>query len=74
MFISFRVRWERTVSVVANVLNCDLAVSEFELQSLCYAHFRTNTLGKDMNYFSPYSYGLKKETLLFISKDCFGIR
>ena len=35
--------------VEANVLDCDIGVSEFELQSHYYVHFRTNTLGKGMN-------------------------
>ena len=35
--------------VVANVLNCNIAVSKFELQSLHCIHFWTNTLGKAMN-------------------------
>ena len=34
---------------VANALDCDIVVSEFELQSRYYVHFRTNTLGKGMN-------------------------
>ena len=32
-----------------NKLGCDIIVSEFELQSLYYDHFWTNTLGKGMN-------------------------
>ena len=36
-------------SVVANMLNCNLKVSEFDLWSRYYVHFRTNTLGKVMN-------------------------
>ena len=39
--------WER--SVIAKVLDCSLEVSEFELQSRCYVHFRT--LGKGMDPF-----------------------
>ena len=31
---------------MANVLDCDIVVREFELQSCYYVHFRTNTLGK----------------------------
>ena len=31
---------------VANVLNCDIEVSKFELQLSYYVHFRTNTLGE----------------------------
>ena len=36
----------------SNMLNCDIIVSKFELQSHCYAHFGTNTLRKGMNH--PY--------------------
>ena len=36
--------------VVANVLDCDIVVSEFELLSRYYVHFRTNALGKGMNF------------------------
>ena len=35
--------------IVANVLDCYIVVSEFELQSRYYVHFRTNTLQKGMN-------------------------
>ena len=35
--------------VEANVLNCDIVVSEFELQSCYYVHFRTNALPKGIN-------------------------
>ena len=31
------------------VLDCGIVVSEFELQSCYYIHFRTNTLGKGMS-------------------------
>ena len=43
--------------VVANVLNCDIVVSEFKLQSRYYVHLRTNILGKDMNSFLPSAMG-----------------
>ena len=35
--------------VIVKVLDCRIMVSEFELQSRYYVHFRTNTLGKGMN-------------------------
>ena len=38
-------------SVVANMLNCGLKVSEFELQSRYYIHIQTNILEKGMNSF-----------------------
>ena len=34
---------------MAKELDCDLEVSEFELQSQYYVHFRTNTFRKGMN-------------------------
>ena len=37
--------------LVANVLDSDIVVSEFELQPLYYVHFRTYTLGKFINPF-----------------------
>ena len=39
--------------VVVYVLNCDIIVSEFELQSRYYVYFRTNSLGKGMNLLTP---------------------
>ena len=36
-------------SIVVNVLDCDIVINEFELQSRHYVHFWTNTLGKCMN-------------------------
>ena len=35
--------------VMAKVLDYGLEVSDFDLQSCYNIHFRTNTLGKDMN-------------------------
>ena len=37
--------------VVANVLNCKIIVSEFELKSRYKVHFRNNSLGKTINPF-----------------------
>ena len=37
------------MAVVANVLDCDIVVSEFELQSRYNVHFWTNIIGKYMN-------------------------
>ena len=39
----------------ANVLDCGIVVSEFELQSRYYVHFRTDTLEKSVKYFTPTS-------------------
>ena len=38
--------------VMVKVLVCGIVVSEFELQSRYYIHFRTNNLGKGMNSLS----------------------
>ena len=38
-------------SVVAKLLNFNIVVNEFELQSFPYVYFQINTLGKDMNPF-----------------------
>ena len=34
--------------MVANVLDCDIVVSKFKLQSLYYIHFQTNILEKGL--------------------------
>ena len=47
--------------VVANVLDCDIVVSEFELQV-----FRFNTLGKGMNPTYCSSYGLNSTITIFL--------
>ena len=44
---------ESSFGVVANVLDCNIVVNEFELQSRYFVYFPTNTLGKDMNHLSP---------------------
>ena len=36
-------------SVKVQAMDCGIVVSEFELQSRYYVHFRTNTLEKGMN-------------------------
>ena len=35
--------------VMIKAMDCEIVVSEFELQSLYYVHFRANTLGNGMN-------------------------
>ena len=40
--------WRSHRSVVANVLDCDIVVSEFEFQARCYVYYWTNALGKGM--------------------------
>ena len=49
--LAFPLSW--TEGVVANVLDCDIVVSEFELQWRYYVHFQTNILGKDMSLLIP---------------------
>ena len=55
--------------VVANVLDCNLEVNEFELQSCCYLPFRTNTFQKDKKPLIP---GLDSITTV-IYKGGFGM-
>ena len=38
---------------MADVLDCNLEVTEFELQQRNYIHFWTHTLGKDVTYIGP---------------------
>ena len=44
--------------MMANVLDCDLKINEFKLQSSNEGHFRTNILYKDMNPYYTFYYGL----------------
>ena len=55
-------------SVVVNLLDYDILVSEFEFHSY-YVHFRTNTLGKGI----PQAMG-EIVSLLTFYKDGFGIK
>ena len=44
---------------MANILDCDIVLSEFELQLRYYIPFRTDTFEKGKNLFIPrHSYGL----------------
>ena len=38
------------------MLDCDVLVKEFNLQSRQYGHFQTNTLGKGFNLLTPLAY------------------
>ena len=58
---------------MAIVMDCGLVVSEFELQSCYYVHFRTNTFGKGMNFFVPQAMGWTV-SVRFFNKDDFGIK
>ena len=44
-------------SIVTNVLDCDIVVNEFKLQSRYYDHFRNNTPVNSMNLFIPPAMG-----------------
>ena len=44
---------ESICSVVASMLDCDIVVCEFQIQSPYYVHFCVNTLEKIMNPFVP---------------------
>ena len=46
--------------IMANVLDFDFVVSEFDRQSRYYIHFWTNTLGKGINSIIPRIYGCLK--------------
>ena len=39
--------------VMVKAIDSEIVVSEFELQSRYYVHFRANTLGKGMNLILP---------------------
>ena len=58
-------------SVVANVLDCDIVESRFELQSRFYVHFRISTLWKGMKPYIPSTMGWMVPLLLFY-EDGFG--
>ena len=44
--------------LMAKMLDCNLKVSKFELQSFYYVHFQVNTLGKGMKPFILSLYGV----------------
>ena len=58
--------WRCPHSVMVKVLDCGIVVSEFELQSHYYVHFRTNTIGKGMNPLIPPRYVLYSITAVLI--------
>ena len=61
--------WVNPCDIVANVLECDLIVSEFELQSRYYIHFQTNTLGKHIYPLIHPSYGLNSTTTILLQAN-----
>ena len=52
--------WSYQISEVAHVLDCDIVVIEFEIQS---RNFRINTVRKGMKLLILLSYGLKSTTI-----------
>ena len=55
--------------VVANILDCDIVVSEFELKSRYYVHFRFDTFRKGMNPIYCFSYGLNSTITVFLDDE-----
>ena len=51
MSLQLNIRRDFPRGVMVKAMNCRIVVSEFELHSRYYVHFRTNTLGKGMNPF-----------------------
>ena len=49
--------WESSSDAVANVMDCDIVMSKFELQSCYNVHFRSNTLREGMKPLIPQSIG-----------------
>ena len=52
LYSFFSVKWFNLFlfsGVMVKAMDCGIVVSEFEFQSHCYVHFRTNTLGKGIN-------------------------
>ena len=58
--------WESLCDIVAYVLDCDIIVSEFELQSCYYIHFWTNTFGKRHERFYPFIYELNNTAIVLL--------
>ena len=61
------------IAVVATVQDCDIIVSEFELQSRYYVYFQTNSIRKVMNSLIFPAIG-KIISMLFFHKESFGIK
>ena len=59
--------------VMANVLDYDIAVCEFELQTLWYIHVRSNPFGEDMNP-DIHKLWVKYYNFCHFIKDCIGIK
>ena len=58
---------ESPLGIIAKVLDSDLKMSKFKLQSCYYVHFWTNTLGKDMTLLTqPLGYRLNSITAVLL--------
>ena len=55
-----------SLGVMANLLDCDIIVSEFKLQSCYYIHFQAKAHGKCMNLLFPFSNGLNYNTTVLL--------
>ena len=55
------------LGLVINELDCNIQVSEFELQPRYYIHFRTNNRRNGINYFIPPHprYGLNRTSIVW---------
>ena len=56
---------------MTNVLDCDIVISEFKIQSLYYIHFQTNILWKGMNSFIPRPHGLNSTITVLLEEWLF---
>ena len=66
----FKIGWIPR-GVVADLLACDIVVSEFELQSLDYVHFRTNCLGNICTpLFPPVQNGWRRSWTVITQECC----
>ena len=52
---------------MGNMVDCNIVVSGFELQSHYYTHFQTNTLGR-YGLLYPSSYGLKSAITVILQE------
>ena len=68
-----KIKWGSPRRVVANMLDCDIVESEFELQLRYNVYLRTNTFGKSMNPPYPLVMG-RIVLLLFFYTGGFGIK
>ena len=54
--------------VIANMLDCNIIVSMFKHQLVCYVHFQTNILGERHELLYPSSYGLNNTTIILLQR------